>query len=433
MKLSNISKILILYITVFSFLVSYNYVLADTKQDIEQCVQAGYTSLGGCKLSESGESSWCEPTIYTADKIKPIITCEGCPTYKLCCQKPEDPNNTAVLAPRVPGCIEKIPDAQTTPPEPIYFKPSVTIPGTIFTAGKEIEITGESFAQYVSGFYKFFVGFMVVVAVVMIMWGGFKRIMAAGSAEKTKDANDTIFAAIIGLVITLISYTLLNLINPQLVNLKTLAIQSIKAEEFSIRPGILENPGLKSTADEYKIMSCPSSAELLAGVKFFTTGYYKPNFEDKERYQSFWCNIAMQCSCPNGREVEYSCQSGTMKWQPCKKFNNDVPYCNAAAEMRTPPPPPGQTTPTKTPEPWVTVAQKGCNMTGTVLKVFGSKQDGVNTAVWYVHDTGGAITGRRIDLYFGQGPSAYQQAVKSTGIVTVKKCPDNDISKCPSL
>ncbi len=73
------------------------------------------------------------------------------------------------------------------------------------------------FPGYVAAFYKFFVGFMAVVAVVMIMWGGFKRIMAAGNAENIKNANSTVFAAIIGLVLTLVSYTLLNLINPRLV------------------------------------------------------------------------------------------------------------------------------------------------------------------------------------------------------------------------
>ncbi len=67
----------------------------------------------------------------------------------------------------------------------------------------------------------------------MIMWGGFKRIMAAGNAENVKNANGTIFAAIIGLVITLISYTLLNLINPSLVSFQPLTITPIKKESIN--------------------------------------------------------------------------------------------------------------------------------------------------------------------------------------------------------
>ncbi|MFA4818324.1 MAG: pilin [Patescibacteria group bacterium] len=100
------------------------------------------------------------------------------------------------------------------------------------------------FPGYVAAFYKFFVGFMAVVAVVMIMWGGFKRIMAAGSAEKIKDANGTVFAAIIGLVLTLVSYTLLNLINPRLVANILPLMEKVRPEIFGFCPSYEKNKSL---------------------------------------------------------------------------------------------------------------------------------------------------------------------------------------------
>lgn len=88
------------------------------------------------------------------------------------------------------------------------------------------------FAGYLSKFYKFFVYALAVFAVTLISWGGFKRIMAAGSSERIKDANDVIYQAIIGLVLALISYSLLNLINPKLVSLEGARLEKIKTQTF---------------------------------------------------------------------------------------------------------------------------------------------------------------------------------------------------------
>ncbi len=90
------------------------------------------------------------------------------------------------------------------------------------------------FPGYLAVFYKFFVAALAVIAVVMVMWGGFKRIMAAGSPEKVKDANDTIMGAISGLVIALLSFSLLQLINPQLVKNILPEIEKVKKEGFAI-------------------------------------------------------------------------------------------------------------------------------------------------------------------------------------------------------
>ncbi len=134
-------------------------------------------------------------------------------------------------------------------PEPatVRFSPNISIPGSIFTAGKPVDVTGSTFAEYVGGFYKFFIAMIAVVAVVMTMWGGFKRIMAAGNAEKISSANGTIGSALVGLLITLLSYTLLNLLNPALVTLKSLAISSVPRIEFEFggdEPGtVVGTPG----------------------------------------------------------------------------------------------------------------------------------------------------------------------------------------------
>lgn len=147
--------------------------------------------------------------------------------------------------------------------KPVVFKPQVTIPGSIFTAQKEIVIDAETTAKYLSYFFNFFTGAIVVMAVVMIMWGGFKRIAAAGSSETIKGANDTIISAISGLVLVLITYTLLKLINPSLVNIKDLsAVNKIDRETFSYE-----------SEEQLLSQKAPSTTNLLAddGLKIQTT------------------------------------------------------------------------------------------------------------------------------------------------------------------
>ncbi len=123
---------------------------------------------------------------------------------------------------------------------PLEFQPQVTIPGTITVGGQQVSfrqgqglaVTGDTIAQYLGVFYKFFIAMLAVAAVVMVMWGGFKRIMAVGSPEKIADANDAIVSALTGLVLVLISYSLLNLINPKLTSFKTLALTPVTRIEF---------------------------------------------------------------------------------------------------------------------------------------------------------------------------------------------------------
>ncbi len=90
----------------------------------------------------------------------------------------------------------------------------------------------DGFPGYIQKFAKFFIGMLAVSAVVMVMWGGFKRIIAAGNAERISDSNEAIFGAIIGLVLALISYTLLNLINPKLIENSGVQIDRVRTQSL---------------------------------------------------------------------------------------------------------------------------------------------------------------------------------------------------------
>lgn len=107
------------------------------------------------------------------------------------------------------------------------FDPQVEIPGgkiggEDITPGKPIEITSTSFSEYIIAIYNWSLRALAILAVVMIMVGGFRWITAGGNATVTGKAKDQIISALVGLLIGLGSYALLNFINPSLTVLRDL-------------------------------------------------------------------------------------------------------------------------------------------------------------------------------------------------------------------
>lgn len=86
---------------------------------------------------------------------------------------------------------------------------------------------GKDLAHYVAAWYTFGVSAISIIAVVMIMWGGFEWITAAGNATLIGQAKGRIMNAIVGIILVLTSYGLLYLINPALVELRMPVIEKI--------------------------------------------------------------------------------------------------------------------------------------------------------------------------------------------------------------
>lgn len=136
--------------------------------------------------------------------------------------------------------------AQTAPPNPQggTIKPApivteVVIPGTEdVVASSEVEgrVGGwfvgrvEDLAQYLETIYNFVIGFAGLLAASIMMVGGFQYLTAGGDQGKVAAAKGRIANALIGLVLALSAYLLLNTINPALVNLKTPTVGSVATE-----------------------------------------------------------------------------------------------------------------------------------------------------------------------------------------------------------
>lgn len=72
-----------------------------------------------------------------------------------------------------------------------------------------------SAGEYLQIMYQFALGIVGIIAVVLIMFGGLRWISAAGNEQTIGDAKEIIVAAVVGLVIALLSYSILVFINPR--------------------------------------------------------------------------------------------------------------------------------------------------------------------------------------------------------------------------
>ena len=97
--------------------------------------------------------------------------------------------------------------------------------GAVFDPeGKIIEATKLTSASPVDitvNVIKWVLGLLGLIAVVMIIWGGFTWMTSAGNEERVRKAKDVLKAAIIGMIVVLISWVLVVFIFTQTRELTT--------------------------------------------------------------------------------------------------------------------------------------------------------------------------------------------------------------------
>ena len=77
-------------------------------------------------------------------------------------------------------------------------------------------------AQYISAVYRYLMGASVIVAIIMVMYGGFRYTMGAAMGD-AKAGKKIITDAIMGLIVLMAGYVILETINPRLVKLSALS------------------------------------------------------------------------------------------------------------------------------------------------------------------------------------------------------------------
>ncbi|MBF8280720.1 MAG: VanY protein [Candidatus Magasanikbacteria bacterium] len=149
------------------------------------------------------------------------------------------------LALDVSNCKFVATTASTEPPPVLPFpapKLEIPIPDLHFEAqvapqdftdasGKTYKVYPIPFiGQYVSGFIKYGLGFAGLLAALMIIISGLQWATAAGGSEAINSAKKRIANAVLGLLLLFGFYTVLYVINPDLVNFKPIGVR-VAAQE----------------------------------------------------------------------------------------------------------------------------------------------------------------------------------------------------------
>ncbi|MCX6796684.1 MAG: hypothetical protein NTW06_04285, partial [Candidatus Falkowbacteria bacterium] len=118
------------------------------------------------------------------------------------------------------------------------FKPQIGIGGE-FTKGANVNVTNntQTIAEYIKQIYKYLIGIVAIVAVVVMMLGGIIWITAGGNPSRVGEAKSWITASLTGLILVMFSYVILKTVNPELVNFKVQTITPIKLDSSSSTTG----------------------------------------------------------------------------------------------------------------------------------------------------------------------------------------------------
>jgi len=85
-------------------------------------------------------------------------------------------------------------------------------------AGLDLNIH-QDLNQIIAWFYYFIISIAGIAAFAMLVWGGFEWMTSAGSPARISSAKDRISSALLGLLLILASWLILQVINPELTTL----------------------------------------------------------------------------------------------------------------------------------------------------------------------------------------------------------------------
>ena len=108
------------------------------------------------------------------------------------------------------------------PAAAIEFTPQVEIPG-----GPTGTVQGDTIAKYIKAIYQYGIAVVGILAAIVLMFGGLLWLTAGGNTGQVSEAKEWIKSSLLGLILALLSYTILLTINPDLVNFRPITVTPI--------------------------------------------------------------------------------------------------------------------------------------------------------------------------------------------------------------
>lgn len=197
-----------------------------------------------------------------------------CPTAALSVRCDGEPTCQQFVGANAKSNSAGVNDKKLAPAKIIAPKLSLNIPGLSMPDFLSVKTDGEYIfvpfiSVYLAAAFKFGTGMAAILAVIMIMIGGFIWIAAAGDSGKIKKAKGMITGAITGLILAVGSYTLLSTVNPDLVNLNGLKIKTITPKLTETLPADdvgSDNVDNQKCADESQLVSIKDLQNVIASA-----------------------------------------------------------------------------------------------------------------------------------------------------------------------
>lgn len=134
--------------------------------------------------------------------------------------------------------------AQTQFPS-LNFKPQVNIPNSEFSSATSAvgyydaatgKMNSDLLARYIKAFYDYGITIAGILATIVLMAGGVVWLVSGGDSGKIGQAKELITGSIIGMVILVCAWIILNTVNPNLVKLAAIQTTVIKKVSYCCDP-----------------------------------------------------------------------------------------------------------------------------------------------------------------------------------------------------
>lgn len=367
------------------------------------CVSSNLPSLPYCEQDCAGEQALSdqifERCIFTdSAEEKDAVMCALSPrtsaeAEKLCDQNPK--NASPALT------------SGTTTKDYIAPVLNVNIPTVSFSKilaeGGYIEVNWLS--EYITGLYKFLLGFAAIFAVLMLMIGGLQYVAAPGGSGATA-AKKRITNAVTGMVLLFCVYLILYTVNPKMTVFDGLKIKTIDPMIFAItyEDGDMSGSVSGATPPSSSKIICPKNTNSFTlkqiAESFYGHVSYRMGGKGKTPPPEYPDSHTWDCDSTGKTTCKDFCPEGNMCFD-CSGFANYVRECAGLAQGPYP---------TFNPQSEIITSCDAKNQTVNGIKLkpgdFWGWGKGQNPKDCKTDEKGNKVCGAHILIYIGDGAIA---------------------------
>ncbi len=207
----------------------------------EVCSDASPCSSGEVCISSGEGASHCYKNCV-AGSSSPT---EGCSEGQTCMQASGRTDHVCCGLTGCPleaaaGSTADTPDEESEAAPFVSITPqlNVDIPGVDLSPATRNDgtVTVSFIGEYISGAYRFAVGIVLIAAIIMVVWGGFRYLIGSGFEDVSR-GKEIIRDAIAGMLIVVAGYSILYTINPDLVTFKSLQLSFVQPIDLDVELG----------------------------------------------------------------------------------------------------------------------------------------------------------------------------------------------------